>query len=173
MTSTITHMVEVMTPTDANFLGKVFGGRLLALIDLCAYTTASRFAGEVCVTASFDRVDFHEPIEVGEVVTLVGGVYYVGRTSVEVTIEVYAENIYTRVRRHTNTARVTMVAVREGKPVPVPRLVCESREDRVRFLQGQARREIRQRHTKEREAAFERFERATDAELSEWLAAVG
>jgi acyl-CoA hydrolase len=162
-------MAEVMTPTDANFLGKVFGGRLLALIDLCAYTTASRFAGEVCVTASFDRVDFLEPIEVGEVVTLVGSVGYVGRTSVEVTIEVFAENIYTRVRRHTNTARVTMVAVREGKPTPVPRLVCETREDRIRYLQGQARREIRAKHTRDREAAFDRFEKATDAELEAWL----
>ena len=81
-------MSEVMQPQDANFLGKVFGGAILAKIDLCAYATSSRFAGTICVTASFDRVDFHEPIEVGDLVTFVGHVSYVGRTSVEVTIEI-------------------------------------------------------------------------------------
>src|SRR5689334_20124953 len=107
--STRFDMSEIMTPNDSNFLGKAFGGSILAKIDLCAYITASRFAGEVCVTASFDRVDFHEPIEVGEVVSMTGVVSYVGRTSVEVTIEVYAENIFKNTKRHTNTARVTTV----------------------------------------------------------------
>src|SRR2546421_12403760 len=92
--STRTDMTEIMTPNDANFIGKVFGGVMLSKMDLCAYVTASRFSGEICVTASIDRVDFHEPIEVGEVVKMTGFVTYVGRTSVEVTIEVYAENIF-------------------------------------------------------------------------------
>ena len=65
-----------------------------------------------------------------------------------------------------------MVAVREGRPTPVPRLACETRADRIRFLQGQARREIRQKHTKEREAAFERFEQATDEELEALMRSV-
>jgi acyl-CoA hydrolase len=158
-------MSEIMTPNDANFLGKVFGGALLAQIDLCAYTTAARFAGEVCVTASFDRVDFHKPIEVGEVVTLEGVVSYVGRTSVEVTIEVFAENIFQRVRRHTNTARVTMVAIRENKAVEVPRLICETREDKIRFLEGKLRRELRTRRHEESEKFYARFAAATEAEL--------
>jgi acyl-CoA hydrolase len=143
-------MSQIMQPGHANFLGKVFGGALLSVIDLCAYTTAARFSGEVCVTASFDRVDFHEPIEVGEVVRLVGHVSYVGRTSVEVTIEVFAENIFERTNRHTNTARVTMVAVSaEGKPVPVPRIAPESRDEKIRFLEGRLRRELRGRHRTE------------------------
>ncbi|HMS56712.1 MAG TPA: acyl-CoA thioesterase [Fimbriimonadaceae bacterium] len=136
-------MSKVMEPTDANFLGKVFGGSILSLLDLVAYATASRFAGNICVTASFDRVDFHSPIEVGELVICEGLVSYVGRTSVEVTIEVYAENVFAGDRRHTNTARVTMVAIKDGKPVEVPRLVCETQDDKVRFLQGKLRREIR------------------------------
>src|SRR5256885_16968458 len=105
--STRVDMSEVMTPGEANFLGNVFGGVILSKMDLCAYVTASRFSGEICVTASIDRVDFHEPIEVGEVVKMTGFVTYVGRTSVEVTIEVYAENIFKNTRRHTNTARIT------------------------------------------------------------------
>lgn len=163
--STRVEMSEVMTPNDANFLGKVFGGSLLSLVDLCAYVTASRFSGEICVTASFDRVDFHEPIEVGEVVTMTGLVTYVGRTSVEVTIEVHAENIFKQTRRHTNTARVTAVAIKDGKPVEVPRLICESREDKVRFLEGRLRREIRAQHRADYDRLAESFRSATDGEL--------
>jgi acyl-CoA hydrolase len=156
---------QVMTPNDANFLGKVFGGSILALIDLVAYATASRFAGNIAVTASFDRVDFHEPIELGELVTMVGHVSYVGRTSVEVSVEVYADNVFTRVRRHTNTARVTMVAVKEGRPVEVPRLICETREEKIAFLEGRLRREMRTVHIAEREKIGAVIRKAPDDEL--------
>jgi acyl-CoA hydrolase len=169
--STRTEMSEIMRPTNANFLGKVFGGSLLALIDLCAYTTAARFSGEVCVTASFDRVDFHEPIEVGEVVQLIGHVTYVGRTSIEVTIEVFAENIFRHERRHTNTARVTMVAIKENKPTEVPRLVAETREEKIRFLEGRIRRELRGRHREEAERLRRQLQEADDARLEELLVA--
>jgi acyl-CoA hydrolase len=154
-----------MQPNDANFLGKVFGGKLLSLIDLCAYTTAVRFSGEVCVTASFDRVDFHEPIDVGEVVILDGAVVFVGRTSIDVVIEVHAENIFRQTRRHTNTARVTMVAIREGRPVEVPRLVCETREDREQYLEARLRRELSSRHRDERRRIGQTFRDATDSQL--------
>ncbi|MBS1717823.1 MAG: acyl-CoA thioesterase [Armatimonadetes bacterium] len=149
-------MSEVMTPNDANFLGNVFGGRILALLDLVAYATSSRFAGTICVTASFDRVDFHQAVNVGNLVTCIGLITYVGRTSVEVTVEVYAEDVLKRTRQHTNTARVTMVAVdKDGKPTEVPRLICETREDKVRFLEGKLRRELRgvQRQEFEKHAA--------------------
>lgn len=162
-------MSKVMEPTDANFLGKVFGGSILSLLDLCAYATASRFARNICVTASFDRVDFHEPIEVGELVICEGIVTYVGTTSVEVTIQVFAENVFEGTRRHTNTARVTMVAIREGKPVEVPRLRCDSREDKVRFLQGKLRREVRSVHRADYESLSAQIENSDDAALSKLL----
>ncbi len=158
-----------MTPNDANFLGKVFGGRLLALLDLCAYTTAARFCGDACVTASFDRVDFHQAIEVGEVVTLEGMVSYVGRSSIEVTIEVTAENILQGTKRHTNTARVTMVAIRHNAPVEVPRLICESREDKIHFLQGKLRRELRIKQRNDSDRILNGYEIATDEELDVFL----
>lgn len=161
---------KIMPPGDANFLGKVFGGSILALIDLAAYGTASRFAGNVCVTASFDRVDFLQPIDVGEVVTMVGYVTYVGRTSVETTIEVYAENILSGARRHTNTARVTMVALKDGRPTPVPRLICETREERIRFLEGRIRREIRETQVAERERRYAELREMTDDQLAALLA---
>ncbi|GMV88937.1 MAG: hypothetical protein AMXMBFR81_18680 [Chthonomonas sp.] len=156
---------RIMTPDDANFLGKVFGGSILSLIDLAAYGTASRFAGNICVTASFDRVDFHEPIEVGELVTMIGHVSFVGRTSVETTIEVHAENILSGTKRHTNTARVTMVAIKDGRPVPVPRLVCETRDEKIRFLEGRIRRRLREVHQAERERRFANLRDASDEEL--------
>lgn len=144
VSSTRSSISEVMQPNDANFLHKVFGGRILAMIDLCAYVTSAKFAGTTCVTASFDRVDFHEPIDVGEVVTCEGVVTFVGRTSMEVTIEVHATNVMKDIQRHTNTARVTMVALDAvGKPMPVPQLITETREDKLRFLEGRLRRELR------------------------------
>src|SRR5579862_557557 len=109
VSSSRAEMSQIMQPDAANLVGKVFGGTILGLIDLCAYASSSRFAGGLCVTASFDRVDFLTPIDVGELVTLVGHVTYVGRTSLETTIEVQAENLFTGQQRHTNTARVTMV----------------------------------------------------------------
>jgi len=161
---------QVVTPNDANFLGKVFGGTILSMIDLVAYATASRFAGNICVTASFDRVDFHQPIEVGELVTMIGHVSYVGRTSVEVSVEVFAENVYSREPRPTNTARVTMVAIRDGKPVEVPRLECETREDKIAFLEGRLRRELRALHLAERERIAQSFRAATNEELDTLMA---
>lgn len=172
VSETRVELAQIMEPNDANFLGKVFGGSILAMIDLCAYATSTRFAGRVCVTASFDRVDFHSPIDVGDLVTMSGTVTYAGRTSVEVTIEIYSENLRTAVKRHTNTARVTMVAIGEDlKPTPVPGLVCESREDKVGFLEGRLRREVRGKRLAEFEAVSDRIERATDAELDAMLAA--
>ena len=120
-------LAQIMTPTDANVLGKVFGGSILSMIDLTASATAQKFAGRVCVTASFERVDFHTPIDVGALVTMRGHVSYAGRTSVEVTIDVTATDLPTGRDTHTNTARVIMVAVENGRPVPVPTLICETR----------------------------------------------
>lgn len=163
-------MSKVMEPTDANFLGKVFGGSILSMLDLVAYAVSSRFAGNICVTASFDRVDFIQPIEVGELVTCEGSVSYVGRTSVEVTIEVFAENIFKSERRHTNTARVTMVAIKDGAPVEVPRLICENREDRINFLEGKLRRDMRGRQKGDFDRMASAIRSMTDAELEEQVA---
>ena len=170
--SSRTETSQVVTPNDANFLGKVFGGTILSLIDLCAYATASKFAGNVAVTASFDRVDFHEPIELGELVTCVGEVTYVGRTSMEVTIEVYADNVLKGERRHTNTARVTMVAFKDGKPVPVPHLMCDTKDEKLRFLEGKLRRELRKKQIAERERLFAQFRELSEPELDRLIGLV-
>jgi acyl-CoA hydrolase len=140
---TCIRMAQMVQPNDANVLGKAFGGVILARIDLCASAAASRFAGHVCVTASFDRVDFHEPIEIGDLVEMEARVTYAGRTSLEVTVEVHTMNLVEGGRRHSNTARVTMVALKEGRPTPVPALVCETREEKAMAILGRWRRQVR------------------------------
>jgi acyl-CoA hydrolase len=167
---TMTRLAQIMTPNDANVLGNVFGGSILAMVDLTASATAQKFAGRVCVTASFDRVDFHHPVEVGNLVEMEGRVTFVGRTSLEVTIDVFATDLTRGDRRHTNTARVTMVAVDSGKPVPVPRLVCETREEKVAFLEGFLRRRFREERAVQMRSLLERLSGASDGEIDRWFA---
>ena len=169
VSETTTQLAQIMTPLDANFLGNVFGGSLLALIDLCASATAQKYSGLVSVTASFDRVDFHDPIEIGELVTLTGRVSHVGRTSMEVVIDVESTNLRTGRTRHTNTARVTMVALKDGKPSPVPKLVCLSREDKVSYLEGKFRKMARQKWLNEVETHRKTLEDATEDQLDEQI----
>jgi acyl-CoA hydrolase len=168
VSETRTRMSQVMTPNDANIHGNVFGGSLLAMVDLAAYTAAARFAGNVCVTASFDRVDFHEPIEIGEVVTMDSVVSFAGRTSIEVTVLVTAEDILTGKVRHTNTAHLTLVALKDGKPTPVPRLICETRQDKIRYLEGKLRRELRSADS-DFDRMYNSFVSASDERIEELL----
>ena len=98
-----------------------------------------------------------------------GHVSYVGNTSLEVTIDVFATNLAKGERRHTNTARVTMVALKDGKPTPVPRLVCENREEKIRFLEGFARRKLRQSRIEQMKHLHTKLEASTDDQLDAWL----
>lgn len=135
-------MTEVVLPNDANPLGNMLGGRLLHLIDMAAAVAAIRHAGRPCVTASFDSVDFLTPVHVGEACILKAKVTWVGRTSLEVAVDAYAENLLTGQRRHTTTAFTTFVAIDPGtgRPAQVPPLAPETDEERHSFEAGEARR---------------------------------
>jgi acyl-CoA hydrolase len=115
-------MTVLMTPDMANFSGNVHGGTLLKLLDQVAYACASRYAGRYVVTLSVDQVLFRQAIHVGELVTFLASVNHTGRTSMEVGIKVLAEDIPTRRQRHVNSCYFSMVAVEDGKPVPIPAL---------------------------------------------------
>jgi acyl-CoA hydrolase len=91
-----------MMPGDANNLGHVFGGVIMAMVDTTAAVAAIRHARATCVTASIDRVDFREPIHLGDLVVMKASVNFVGRTSMEVGVRVEAEDMLTGNRRHTN-----------------------------------------------------------------------
>jgi acyl-CoA hydrolase len=133
-----------MLPQHANVLGHIFGGVILSMMDTTAAVSAIRHARLACVTVSVDRVDFREPIYVGDLVIMKSSVNYVGRTSMEVGVRVEAENLLTGVRRHTNSCYLTFVAVdRSGKPVPVPRLRPETADEIRRYDAAKKRRERR------------------------------
>ena len=141
---------EIMMPQDANVLGHVFGGSVLSMMDKCAAVAAFRHARAACVTASIDRVDFREPIHVGDLVVMKASVNYAGRTSMEVGVRVEAEELITGHRRHTNSCYLTFVAVdRNGRPVEVPQIAPESPDELRRF---DAAKERRRRRLEERTA---------------------
>lgn len=140
---------EIMMPGHANNLGHVFGGVVLAMMDKTAAVAAIRHSRSTCVTASIDRVDFREPIHLGDLVVMKASVNYVGRTSMEVGVRVEAEDLQSGNRRHTNSCYLTFVAVdRNGRPIEVPELKAETPEEIRRF---QAAVERRRRRLEERE----------------------
>jgi len=133
-------MSVLMTPEMANFSGNVHGGTILKLLDQVAYACASRYSGTYVVTLSVDKVNFKEPIHVGELVTFLSSVNHVGRTSMEIGIRVEAQNIQKRTVRHTNSCYFTMVAVDEhGKPQQVPALNLDNEWKRCLFEAAEQR----------------------------------
>ena len=145
-----TTITELMIPSYSNFGGKIHGGILLSLMDKVAYVCAAKHAGNYCVTASIDAVDFLQPVEVGELVSLMAAVNYVGNTSLVVGIRVVSENIKNNSVKHTNTSYFTMVSKDEhNKPAKVPGLILEHREHVRRFIEARRRKEIKQSYMKE------------------------
>lgn len=135
---------QLMMPQHSNNLDHVFGGVILAMMDTASAVSAIRHARSNCVTVSVDRVDFREPIHLGDLVIMKCSVNYVGRTSMEVGVRVEAENLQTGVRRHTNSCYLTFVAIdRNGRPIAVPPLLPETEEETRRFEAAKARRRRR------------------------------
>lgn len=142
--ASLTALSDMMSPPDANVRGTVFGGRLLAMVDKAAAVCATRHAGKPCVTVAMERVEFLVPIRVGELVVAEARVNLAGRSSMEVGVEVYAEDLETGKRRHTNSCLVTMVALdKRGRPSPVPGLLLETPQDKERHAAAAVRRRRR------------------------------
>jgi acyl-CoA hydrolase len=126
-------VADLMMPHQANGLRRpsVFGGVIMSMVDRCAALSAMRHSGGQCTTLSIDRILFKEPIRVGELVEVRSRVVHVGRTSLSVLADVFAEDIAHGIRRHTNECWLTFVHLdEEGKPAPVPPLVLETDDDR-------------------------------------------
>ena len=146
---------ELMLPSHSNFSGKIHGGYLLKLMDQIAFACASKYSGCYCVTASVDTVDFLNPVEIGELVTLKASVNYVGKTSIVVGIRVTSEHIQTGIKKHCNSSYFTMVAKDElGNNVKVPKLIISNMEEVRRFYDGVNRINNKKRH-KELENNFD------------------
>jgi uncharacterized protein (TIGR00369 family) len=147
-------MAQVMFPVDANQSGNVHGGTIMKLIDTAAGIVALRHCRTNVVTAAMDRLDFHQPVFIGELVVLRASINYVGRTSMEVGVRVEAENLITGEVRHTNSAYLTMVALDESrKPTAVPVIMPETEDEKRRFLEGKMRAQRRKASRKERRLA--------------------
>ncbi len=146
VSETRVEVAEMMLPQHANLAGNVHGGMIMKMIDDAAGVVAFRHCRGNAVTASIDRLDFHAPVYVGNLVVLKASMNYVGRTSMEVGVRVEAEDPKTGVVRHTASAYLTFVALDEhGKPRPVPPLVLETDEDRRRWEAALHRRQERMR----------------------------
>jgi len=154
-----TTITELMIPSYANFGGKIHGGILLSLMDKAAYACASKHAENYCVTVSVDTVDFLQPVEVGELVSLKARVNYVGNTSLVIGIKVIAENVKQGMVKHTNTSYFTMVAKNDDdQPTEVPKLILETKEEVRRFLEAIIRKYLKKQHNNELADAKSSFE---------------
>jgi acyl-CoA hydrolase len=138
-------IIQQMNQMDANLAGNVHGGTIMKLIDNTSGIVALRHTGRNVVTASIDRLDFHSPVYIGNVLRLTSSINYVGKTSMEIGVRVEAEDAKSGEVRHTASAYLTYVALDEdGKPLEVPpvqfetedeiRRNCEARERRKRRL---------------------------------------
>ena len=137
-------MAQQMNPQDANPAGNVHGGGLMKLIDTTAGAVAVRHARANAVTASIDRLDFHYPVFVGDIVTLRASVNFVGTTSMEVGVRVESEDLLSGNIRHTASAYLTFVALdRDSRPMLLPPLTLETAEETRRNRQAAARRATR------------------------------
>ena len=135
---------ELMMPQHANVLGHVFGGVILSMMDTTAAVASFRHARNACVTVSIDRVDFREPIHVGDLIIMKASVNFTGRTSMEIGVRVEAEDMISGRRRHTNSCYLTFVAVdRNGRPIEIPQVVPETPDEQRRFAAAKERRRRR------------------------------
>jgi acyl-CoA hydrolase len=138
-------MTEIVLPAQTNPLGKLLGGHVMHLVDMAAAMAAHRHSNSYVVTASVDYIDFRNPVNLGEIVTLKSQVNRVFHTSLEVGVEVYSENVLTGEKKHATSAFVTFVAIDEHTrlPKPVPPLIVKTEEERRRFHEAGKRREVR------------------------------
>lgn len=155
-------ITQLMLPSNSNFSGKIHGGFILGLMDQIAFACASKHSGHYCVTASVNKVDFLNPIEVGELVTLKASVNYTGKTSMVVGVRVESENIQTGIKKHCNSSYFTMVAKDDnGNNASVPGIILDSENSIRRF----SRSIIRKEQSKKRINAF----KSSDFQMNDYL----
>ncbi len=133
-------LAQFMQPEHANNLGNVHGGVIMKLIDEAGGLCATRHARQPAVTIAVDSLRFLSPVHVGDLVTFTAHHNWTGRTSMEVEVNVEAENLLTGQKTHTNSAFLVFVALgADGKPVSVPGLILETEAERRRWMQGAQR----------------------------------
>jgi acyl-CoA hydrolase len=142
--TSVTEMTEYVFPQHANVYGTVFGGQIMAWVDICGAICAQRHAGLPCVTAFVDDLHFRRPVRIGQVVRLRAQLRATFRTSMEIEVRVWGEDTTTGEQWPTVECLVTFVAINdEGRPTPVPSLLLESDADRAVQAAAAERRRVR------------------------------
>ena len=136
-------LIQYMMPEHANPANNVHGGTIMKQIDEAAAIVAVRHARKNVVTVSVDKIDFIKPVYVGNLVIAKASLNYVAKSSMEIGVRIEAENLITGKRIHAASAYLTFVALQNRKPTEVPRLICETDEEKRRFEEGRLRREKR------------------------------
>lgn len=139
-----TEMNELVLPNDTNTFGNLMGGRLLYWMDICSAMAAQKHCSNVVVTVSVDNVSFKRSIKLGEVVTIEAQVTRAFNSSVEVRMEIFAQNLPKGTKEKSNEAYYTFVAVDpEGKPKKVAELIPETEKEKILYDEALQRRELR------------------------------
>jgi len=137
---------ELVLPGQTNTMGNIFGGRVMQLMDIAAGVAAMRHSRKTVVTVFVDQLHFKNPIKMGQIVILHARVEYVGKTSIEVGVDVFSEDPLTGEQIRATTAHLTFVAIdKNGKPSSIPPLILETEEDKKRHESAQQRREQRKK----------------------------
>ena len=137
-------LTQAMGVTEANILGNVHGGVIMKLCDEAGGMAAIKHARRPMVTVAVDSMSFHSPVHIGNLLTVKAEVTWVGRTSLEARLVVTSEDIVAGEVTHTNTAYYVYVALGEdGNTVEVPRLICETDEEKRLWEEGAARQALR------------------------------
>jgi acyl-CoA hydrolase len=138
---------EIALPNDANTFGFLLGGRVMHLVDMAGALAAMRHARCPVVTASVDSMTFLHPVHIGQLIILKSSVNRVFRTSMEVGVKVFVENLMTGERKHTSSAYLTFVSMdQEGKRVVLPQVIPETDDEKRRYEEAGQRRAYRLEH---------------------------
>lgn len=144
LSESVSQLTEMALPNDANMLGTLFGGKVMSLVDLAGSLAAVRHSRSAVVTASIDSMNFLEPIHIGQLVTLRSTVNRVFRTSMEVGVKVWVEDVGTGAIKHTASAYLTFVALdQDGGRQPITPCIPVSDEEKRRYEEAGERRRYR------------------------------
>jgi acyl-CoA hydrolase len=141
---------EIVFPSDINYHGTVFGGKVMQAIDKIATISSMRHSRRPVVTASSDSLDFLAPVKLGEAIILDSYVSWTHRSSMEVYVKIQSENLLTGERKTTATSFLTFVALGDdGKPTQVPPVILETEEEKLRYDSAKERYEYRKKRKKD------------------------
>lgn len=146
-------LTQLMGPGSANTLGNVHGGYIMKLCDEAGGMCASKFARHPAVTVAVDSMTFHSPVHIGNLVTVTAEVTWTGRTSMETRVVVLAEDVISGEVTHTNTAYFVYVALGDdGRPTPVPHILCLTEDEKARYERAAARQQYRLQQRQQQDA---------------------